>query len=204
MAKENKIINIIKSRIQMAQNGTLFFNNSFPEFDDEYVGQILSDLAKDGIIHHLSRGVYLKTEETRFGLVYPPIEDIAKSIARRDNAQVIPTGATAQNILGLSTQVPMNAVFLTSGSARIIKLGSRTITFRRAVPKNFAVQGRYTSLIVQALKSIGEENFSEDDFIHIQDIILRHPEPDAIEQDLAVMPSWIRKIFVRTLKTIKQ
>lgn len=188
----------------MAQNGTLFFNNSFPEFDDEYVGQILSDLAKDGIIHHLSRGVYLKTEETRFGLVYPPIEDIAKAIARRDNAQVIPTGATAQNILGLSTQVPMNAVFLTSGSARMIKLGSRAITFRRAVPKNFAVQGRYTSLIVQALKSIGEENFSEDDFIHIQDIILRHPEPDTIEQDIAVMPSWIRKIFVRTLKTIKK
>lgn len=70
MAKENKIINIIKSRIQMAQNGTLFFNNSFPEFDDEYVGQILSDLAKDGIIHHnISRDVYLKTEETRFSLV---------------------------------------------------------------------------------------------------------------------------------------
>ena len=204
MAKENKIINIIKSRIQAAQNGTLFFNNSFPEFDDEYVGQILSDLAKDGIIHHLSRGVYLKTEETRFGLVYPPIEDIATAIARRDNAQVIPTGATAQNILGLSTQVPMNAVFFTSGSARMIKLGSRTITFRRAVPKNFAIKGRYTSLIVQALKSIGEENFSEEDFIHIQDIILRHPEPDTIEQDRAVMPSWIRKIFVRTLKNSKQ
>lgn len=204
MAKENKIINIIKSRIQTAQNGTLFFNNSFLEFDDEYVGQILSDLAKDGIIHHLSRGVYLKTEETRFGLVYPPIEDIATAIARRDNAQVIPTGATAQNILGLSTQVPMNAVFLTSGSARMIKLGSRTITFRRAVPKNFAIKGRYTSLIVQALKSIGEENFSEEDFIHIQDIILRHPEPDTIEQDRAVMPSWIRKIFVRTLKNSKQ
>ena len=148
MAKENKIINIIKSRIQAAQNGTLFFNNSFPEFDDEYVGQILSDLAKDGIIHHLSRGVYLKTEETRFGLVYPPIEDIAEAIARRDNAQVIPTGATAQNILGLSTQVPMNAVFLTSGSARIIKLGNRTIAFRRAVPKNFAVKGNMIDMAV--------------------------------------------------------
>ena len=105
MAKENKIINIIKSRIQTAQNGALFFNNSFPEFDDEYVGQILSDLAKDGIIHHLSRGVYLKTEETRFGLVYPPVEDIAEAIARRDNAQVIPTGATAQNIRSTSARV---------------------------------------------------------------------------------------------------
>ena len=130
------------------------------------MGQILSELAKDGTLHHLSRGVYLKTEKTRFGLVYPPIENIAEAIARRDNAQVIPAGATAQNILGLSTQVPMNAVFLTSGSARIIKLGNRTITFRRVVPKNFAVKGRYTSLIVQALKSIGEENFSEEDLYH--------------------------------------
>ena len=34
----------------MAQNGTLFFNNSVPEFDDEYVGQILSDLAMSTMI----------------------------------------------------------------------------------------------------------------------------------------------------------
>lgn len=200
MTKEDKVINIIKQRIDEADNGTLFFNNSFPEFDDEYVGQILSNLAKQGVIHHLSRGVYLKAEETRFGLVYPPLEAIAEAIARRDNAQVIPTGAMAQNILGLSTQVPMNAVFLTSGSARKIQLGGRTITFRRAVPKNFAVKGRYTSLIVQALRSIGEGNMTADDLAQVEELIKKHPEPDTIEQDLAAMPTWIRRIFVRTLK----
>lgn len=200
MTKEDKVINIIKQRIDEADNGTLFFNNSFPEFDDEYVGQILSNLAKQGVIHHLSRGVYLKAEETRFGLVYPPLEAIAEAIARRDNAQVIPTGAMAQNILALSTQVPMNAVFLTSGSARKIQLGGRTITFRRAVPKNFAVKGRYTSLIVQALRSIGEGNMTADDLAQVEELIKNHPEPDTIEQDLAAMPTWIRRIFVRTLK----
>lgn len=200
MTKEDKVINIIKQRIDEADNGTLFFNNSFPEFDDEYVGQILSNLAKQGVIHHLSRGVYLKAEETRFGLVYPPLEAIAEAIARRDNAQVIPTGAMAQNILGLSTQVPMNAVFLTSGSARKIQLGGRTITFRRAVPKNFAVKGRYISLIVQALRSIGEGNMTADDLAQVEELIKNHPEPDTIEQDLAAMPTWIRRIFVRTLK----
>lgn len=200
MTKEDKVINIIKQRIDEADNGTLFFNNSFPEFDDEYVGQILSHLAKQGVIHHLSRGVYLKAEETRFGLVYPPLEAIAEAIARRDNAQVIPTGAMAQNILGLSTQVPMNAVFLTSGSARKIQLGGRTITFRRAVPKNFAVKGRYTSLIVQALRSIGEWDMTADDLAQVEELIKKHPEPDTIEQDLAAMPTWIRRIFVRTLK----
>lgn len=203
MTKEDKVINIIKQRIDEADNGTLFFNNSFPEFDDEYVGQILSNLAKQGVIHHLSRGVYLKAEETRFGLVYPPLEAIAEAIARRDNAQVIPTGAMAQNILGLSTQVPMNAVFLTSGSARKIQLGGRTITFRRAVPKNFAVKGRYTSLIVQALRSIGEGNMTADDLAQVEELINNHPEPDTIEQDLAAMPTWIRRIFVRTSKNGK-
>lgn len=203
MAKEDKVINIIKQRIAEADNGTLFFNNSFPEFDDEYVGQILSDLAKQGVIHHLSRGVYLKAEETRFGLVYPPLEAIAEAIAQRDNAQVIPTGATAQNILGLSTQVPMNAVFLTSGSARKIQLGGRTITFRRAVPKNFAVKGRYTSLIVQALRSIGEGNMTADDLAQVEELIKKHPEPGTIEQDLSAMPAWIRRIFIRTLKNDK-
>lgn len=203
MAKEDKVINIIKTRIQEVPDETLFFNNSFPEFDDEYVGQILSDLAKEGMLHHLSRGIYLKTEETRFGLVYPPIEDIAEAIARRDNAEVIPTGATAQNILGLSTQVPMNAVFLTSGSARKIPLGGRSITFRRAVPKNFAVKGRYTCLIVQALKSIGEGNLTDEDLAKVQGLIRNHPEPDTIEQDMAAMPSWIRRIFIRTLKNEK-
>lgn len=203
MTKEDKVINIIKKQIDEAANGTLFFNNSFPGFDDEYVGQILSELAKQGVIHHLSRGVYLKAETTRFGLVYPSLEAIAEAIARRDNAQVIPTGTTAQNILGLSTQVPMNAVFLTSGSARKIQLGGRTITFRRAVPKNFAVKGRYTCLIVQALRSIGEGDMTAEDLAQVEELIRKHPEPDTIEGDLAAMPSWVRKIFLRTLKTEK-
>ncbi len=200
MAKEDKVINIIRQRIQDAENGTLFFNSSFPEFDDEYVGQILSDLAKEGVIHHLSRGVYLKAETTRFGLVYPPLEKIAEAIAKRDNAEVIPTGATALNMLGLSEQVPMNAVFLTSGSARKIALGGRTITFRRAVPKNFAVKGKYTSLIVQALRFIGEGNMTADDLASVEEIIRSHPEPETMEGDMAAMPTWIRRIFLRTKK----
>lgn len=60
MAKEDKVINIIKKRIQETPGAAIFFNSSFPEFDDEYVGQILSGLAKQGVIHRLSRGVYAK------------------------------------------------------------------------------------------------------------------------------------------------
>jgi hypothetical protein len=200
MAKEDKVINIIKKRIQEAPDDAVLFNNSFPEFDDEYVGQILSSLSKQEVIHHLSRGVYVKAIETRFGLLYPSMEKIVEAIAKRDCAQVIPTGAAAQNYLGISTQVPMNYVFLTSGSTRKITIDGRTITFRHAALKNFAIKNRYTSLIVQVLKEYGEGKVPEELLKPIQVLILKHPEPDTIKEDLAAMPSWIRRIFIKTLK----
>ena len=200
MAKKDKVINIIKKRIQEAPDDAVFFNNSFPEFDDEYVGQILSSLSKQEVIHHLSRGVYVKAIETRFGLLYPSLEKIVEAIAKRDCAQVIPTGAAAQNYLGISTQVPMNYVFLTSGSTRKITIDGRTITFRHAALKNFAIKNRYTSLIVQVLKEYGEGKVPEELLKPIQVLILKHPEPDTIKEDLAAMPSWIRRFFIKTLK----
>ena len=193
MTHGDKVVDLIRHKIDQSQDGTLFFNNSFPEFDDEYVGKVLSDLVRQGVIHRLSRGIYLKARETKFGLVYPSTSEIAKAIARRDNAEILPTGSTALNMLGLSDQVTMNPVFITSGSARKLKCGNRTITFKRGVPKNFAVKGKVTRLIVQAMKAIGEQNFNDDDRKAIALILVKYPETDTIKHDLAVMPSWIKK-----------
>lgn len=200
MKQGNKVVDLIKQKIDKSPAGTLFFNNSFPEFDDEYVGKILSDLVRQGVIHRLSRGVYLKAKETKFGMVYPSTEQIAKAIAERDNAEILPTGSTALNILGLSDQVTMNPVFITSGSARKLKCGNRTITFKRGVPKNFAVKGKVTRLIVQAMKAIGEQSFSDEDGKRIALIFAKYPERDTIKHDLAVMPSWIKKNITKILE----
>lgn len=199
MAKEDKVINAIRQTIENAENGTLFFSNSFPEYDDEYVGHILSDMVSDGTLRRLCRGVYLKTVETRFGVVYPSLDKMAEAIAERDNAQVLPTGATAMNLLGLSTQVPMNPTFLTSGSARVIKLGGRTITFKRAVPKNFAVKGKKRRLIVQAMKAIGDGNMTEADRQGILSVIEKNPEEDTLRHDISVMPTWIRRFYIKNV-----
>ena len=196
----NSVVNIINLKIRNSKNGKLFFNNSFPEFDDEYVGQILSDLANKKVIHRLSRGVYLKTNETRYGLVYPPVEKMARAIAKRDKANIVATGETALYILGLTTQVPMNAVFLTSGSKRDIRVGERTIKFKSTVPRTFAIKGRQTRLIVQAMKAIGEKNMSDEYMPRISSLILQQAERDTLSNDLKAMPVWIRRIFVKTLK----
>ncbi|MCH5238054.1 MAG: type IV toxin-antitoxin system AbiEi family antitoxin domain-containing protein, partial [Muribaculaceae bacterium] len=104
---QKNIMTTIADTIKSSNNGSLFFSNSFPAYGDEYVGHIMSDLVKEGELYRIGRGVYLKTKKTKFGLVYPDLEYIAKAIAKRDNADILPTGAMALNILGLSTQVPM-------------------------------------------------------------------------------------------------
>lgn len=198
-----KVVESIRKRIEDADDGTLFFNNSFPEYDDEYVGKVLSDLVKQGILHRLSRGVYLKAKETKFGLVYPSTDALANAIAERDNAEVLPTGSTALNMLGLSDQVTMNPVFLTSGSARKIRLGNRTITFKGGVPRNFAIKGKVTRLVVQAMKAIGENNFTEEDLEAVGNVLAKYPEKETMAHDLAVMPSWIKKNIIKITRKEK-
>lgn len=159
--------------------------------------------------HRLCRGVYLKAEETEAGIVYPSDEYIAKSIAERDGAQILPTGATALKILGLTPEdeatAPKDeaaaeaAEFLTTGSARVVKVGERTIRFKRSVPKNFAIKGEKRKLIVQAMKAIGEANMSDDLYDRFDSLILRYPEYETLAEDMRSMPSWIKKIFSRSL-----
>ena len=106
------VIEDIRKMIGRSKEGTLFFNNSFPGYDDEYVRHILSDLCQQEVIVRISMGIYVKPIMSRFGVVYPPVDDIMRAIAKRDNAKILPTGNTAMNKLGLSTQVPMNSEYI--------------------------------------------------------------------------------------------
>jgi len=188
------VLDDIRNKIEKSKEGTLFFNNSFPEYDDEYVRQILSDLAEQGLVVRIAFGIYLKPMVSRFGIVYPSVNEIVVAIAKRDNAQVLPTGNTALNQLGLSEQIPMNSEFITSGSARVIKIGNRTIRLRRSVPKNFAYKGELMPVLVQAMKAIGKDNLTEEHRGQIRRLLAEHPEEQTWQQDIQLAPAWVRKV----------
>ena len=195
MTIKEKIANII----ERSSNGKLFFNNSFPKYDDDYVRQILAELCSQGVIARISFGIYVKPIESKFGIVYPPTSDIVKAIAKRDKAKILPTGNTAMNLLGLSTQVPMNSEYITSGSAREIKLGNRTIRLKRSVPKNFDYKGELMPVLVQALKAIGQNNLTDEHLGIIRKLLTEYPEEKTWQKDVQLAPTWVRKI-VTTLK----
>lgn len=81
--------------------------------NDGLVTRALSRLEKGGVLIRLSQGIYLYPSRNKFGILRPSIEEIAYAVAEKDKARIIPSGLTALNKLGLSTQVTMNSVYLT-------------------------------------------------------------------------------------------
>lgn len=190
-------------RIKKAGRGVLFFTESFVSYGTtEAVKKALQRLTNSGELDRVATGIYVRPViDSVIGKVSPSIEDIAKAIAKRDKARIVPTGAYAINRLGLSTQVPMNVVFLTDGSARKIKIGKRSILFKKASPKNVASVGEISGLAIQALKEIGKEKILDKEIKHIQEL-LKNEKPTRLEHDIRLAPNWIREIMKPVLKSM--
>jgi hypothetical protein len=153
-----------------------------------------------GLLIRLAHGIYLypKTDK-ELGTLYPSTEEIAKGIARRDKARIIPTGIYALNRLGLSTQVPMKIVYLTDGATRSIKIGKRTISFKKTSPKNLMTKGEISTLAIQALKEIGQEDVNGEILQQLK-VVLKKETEENILHDAKLAPAWINKILKQSLK----
>ncbi len=190
------------NKITKARRGTLYFNDDFLAFGTaKAVSKALERLVVRGEIVRVARGIYARLEKDPIlGTVKPSTEAIAEAIRRRDKAKIIATGAMAMNVLGLSTQVPINVVYLTNGTARTINLGRRKIVFKKTTPKNLATIGKISTQVIQALKEIGKDKVTDRE-IHIIVKQLGKEEPYRLEQDIKRAPEWIRIIMRKALKT---
>lgn len=198
---QNTVEHKIKSKLIRARYGAVFFVSTFPQYNVEYVTKLLAQFEKEGLITRIAKGIYVKAKKTRFGVVYPSAHELVTEIAKRDKAIVFPTGETAANRLGFSTQVPMNVCFITSGTPRKLKLGNRTVTLKHGAPRNFAYKGKLMPELVQALRSIGEANVTEAVENRIAQLLSETQETETIEHDLLLAPVWVRQIVKRNLQT---
>lgn len=194
----------IISRVKNSKRNTIFLPETFLPIDVQYAANILGQLVKDGTLVRVSQGIYLKPKMTRFGPLMPTLYEIAEIIAKRDHAKILPYGPMAENYLGFSTQVPMNAVYITTGASRKLRIGNRTLTFKYGVPANFAYRGKTMPILVLALKSIGKDNVSEDTLSTVYGVLKDHPEDSTWEEDVKLAPNWIRKIIMNAKQKIKE
>jgi len=198
---ENKVLEYLKHR----QKGKIYFTNDFATLGtSESIRKSLSNLVKKDILIRLTQGIYLYPKiDKELGVLYPSVDDVCRAIAKRDKARIEPTGIFALHSLGLSTQIPVNVVYLTDGIPRKIKYGNRTIKFKKTAPKNLAMKGKVSSLVITALKQIGKENVSQEVELQLTKA-LKKESVENVKHDAQLAPVWISKLIFQLVNNFEK
>lgn len=185
----------IRSTIDRNGPNRLYMVSDFTGLNnDALVTRALSRLEKEGVLVRISQGLYLHPVKNRFGVLRPSVDEIAYAIAEKDRARIIPCGLTALNKLGLSTQVAMNAVYLTDATARELAVGNRKIIFKRSAPRNFAYKTDLFPMIVAAMKELGKDGVTDEQIAIIKSAIEKYEgDDDEIKYDYSIAPRWIKQ-----------
>lgn len=155
------------------------------------IDQALSRLAKGGQLIRAGRGVYVRPVESRFGARTPSVEQVVEAVASQRGEVIAPNGAAAANALGLSTQVPVRAVYLTSGPSRKLTLGKQVVELRHAPRWQLTLADRPAGQAVRALAWLGPEKAEA----ALQTLKRRLPAPVFGELVAAApqLPSWLAR-----------
>lgn len=151
----------IVARVERLGEGKAFSAKDFLDIASRTTIDVtLASLTKSGKIRRIRRGLYdmPKVNPSLGGKLSPDIDEAARAIARRQRWKIVPDGAWAANLLGLSTQVPSKIIYLTDGPTNEVLIGRRTIQFKHARPKALAGPEGKSALIVQALRYLGKDN----------------------------------------------
>jgi len=188
---QDKIQQVV-ARIYGYKRGSVFTPKDFIDLaSHETIRKALSRLTYEKKIRRLMRGVY---EYPVYSSILnapasPDPDAIARAIARAHGWTILPSGETALNLLGLSTQVPAKWEYFSDGPTKTYRWrsdggggddnggggGSRdansikttfstggggTLAFRQRANKEITKLSSKTALLVQALKALGKRNIS--------------------------------------------
>ena len=96
------------------------------------VDQALSRLHRRGQILRIGRGLYVLPVETRFGKHAPSPEKVVKAFAAQRGETIASSLAAAANAMGLTTQVPVRSIYVTSGRSRKLRFGKQQVDLKHA------------------------------------------------------------------------
>lgn len=156
---EHKMVNRIYGR----GRGWAFSQADFADLGSRSaIDLALHRRQKEGLIRRVIRGVYdyPRYSQVLQSPVSSDIDQVAHALARKFGWRIQPDGATAQNLLGLSTQVPARSVYLSDGPDRCYAIGKTSLVFEHTALKEAGFKLPESRLIVQALKAYGEDRIT--------------------------------------------
>jgi hypothetical protein len=180
-------------RIRGMGRGSAFMRHDFLDLGNmDAVAKVLTRLSSDKIIRRLKPGLF---DFPRFnkklgGQLSPDLDQVAKAVARKNGLRIQVTGAQAANLLGLSTQVPAQAIYLSDGPSKKIKIGDREIVFKHVEPRRIRMSKSKSGIVMEALKYFGQDRLDKEiiDMLHQK---LDKREKDQILKDSDKAPVWL-------------
>ena len=195
--KRPDYLNQIRGNIEKAENGSVFVSTDFTDITDKKtVNMGLIRLADEGLIKKILFGVYYKPEFSKLlgEAVAPSPNKVAHALARNFGWTIVPCGDTALNILGLSTQVPSQWVYVSDGAYKEYTFDNTTIKFKRTTNKEISKVSYKTALTIQALKALGKENITEQVILRLKKI-LTDEEKEKMLAESKSATSWVLELI---------
>ena len=186
----------VLSKIVHRGRGAVVFAVDFRKMGrPETVRQALSRLARNGTIQRVGASLYYYPviNAKLGGKLPPPADAVAKALALRTNSKILPAGALAANLLGLSTQVPAKRIYLTDGPSRDIAVGPYTIHFKHVSPRRMAVKDG-SSLVFESLRFFKHENMPEMVVPRLKAVLPINAKKQ-LRRDSRYAPAWMRPLL---------
>ena len=198
--KRPDYLNQIRANIEKAENGSVFVSTDFTDITDKKtVNMGLIRLADEGLIKKILFGVYYKPEFSKLigEAVAPSPNKVAHALARNFGWTIVPCGDTALNLLGLSTQVPSQWIYVSDGAYKEYTFDNTTIKFKRTTNKEISKVSYKTALTIQALKALGKENITGQVILRLKKI-LTDEEKEKMLAESKSATSWVLE-FIKVI-----
>lgn len=192
----NSEMNLIRNKIIKMPYGSSFVVSDFTDIAEyENAKKCLLRLEKEGFIRRIIRGIYDKPFFSKLLNEYsaPNIEEVAKAIARNYNWKISPSGLTALNLLGLSTQVTNSYEYYSSGQYKTYEIGTIAINFKHKSSKELLDLSYKSSLVVNAIKELGT-SINEQSIKAIRNCLSTEEKNNLIHETIGVT-KWIFEVI---------
>ena len=187
----------ISDKINDFDSHKVFFANDFLDIaSNATVRQILKRLADERKIQRIIDGFYYNPRYSELIGEYEAvsIHELALAIARKYNWNIAPYSSTALNVLGLSTQVPTHYKYISSGRYKEYKIGDTVLEFKKVNPGEIANMSLKTATVIQAIKSLGKENITNEVIQKIRKNLSEKERIDLMNEAKSV-PAWVYEVI---------
>ena len=190
---------ILKDLTQKGRGRIFFAQDYYDRWPDSTVRYSLAEMAKEGQIVRLARGVFCFPRLSEYGMkmILPEPGEIAEAVAEKSRIRIVPYGDQAAYLVGLAAFQFSKTTYLTDGAPRIIHLSNgRTIEFRHTSEMRiFAFHNRKMQLLSNGIRAVGKDRIKADEKEAIKFHLSSVPDDD-FNHDLQLCPEWVRDILL--------